>query len=185
MVGIGGRVGVTLVLLTALSAYAGDRKEIIPGPVLVADGGMSGSFRVEDSKRGPESVGTGGACLVFSARRRGGAACQADSGCQPDSVFAGGSGYCLRKDGARTGRCWTRPAESPSAPYCRRSQARPLPVGEPIAFPVDAGGQLLPVAAPRPGWWRVHACLNLAPGACADPNNPAKQTRDGPPRRIR
>ena len=185
MVGTRDRIGITFVLLAALSAHAADRKEIIAGPVLVADGGMSGSFRVEDSKRGPKSVGTGGACLVFSARRRGGAACQADSDCQPDAVFADSSGYCLRKDDARAGRCWIRPAESPSAPYCRRSSVRPLPVGERIAFPVDAGGRLLPVAAPRPGWWRVHACLNLAPGACADPNNPAKQTRDGPPLRTR
>lgn len=185
MVGTGGRIGITLVLLAALSVHAADRKEIIPGPVLVADGGMSGSFRIEDSTRGLQSTGTGGACLVFSARRRGGAACQTDSDCQPDADFAGGSGYCLRKDAARKGRCWTRPAEAPGAPYCRRSPVRPLPVGERIAVPVDAGGRPLPVAGPRPGWWRVHACLNLAPGACADASNPARYTRDGPPRRIR
>ena len=89
------RLRITLLFLAALSAHASDRKEIIAGPVRLADGGMSGSFRIEASALGVQSVGTGGACLVFSMRRRGGAACRTDGDCKLDELFSGGSGYCL------------------------------------------------------------------------------------------
>ncbi len=179
------RVFMALLLLASMSAAAEERREIIPGPVQSGDAGISGSFRIEASPLGVESTGTGGACLVFNARRRGGAVCRADADCKPDVAFAGGSGYCLGAGPSRTGRCWTRPAESKDAPLCRRSPTVPLPVGQQIGFPVDAAGRLLPVAKPRAGWWRVHACLNLLPGACADPASKARHTRDGPPRKIR
>lgn len=182
---IGSRMWMALFLFAAMPVAAEDRKEIIPGPVQLGEAGMSGSFRIEASPLGVESTGTGGACLVFSARRRGGAVCRTDTDCKPDDVFAGGSGYCLGAGPSRTGRCWTRPAETKDAPLCRRSAAMPLPVGQQIGFPVDAAGRSLPVAKPRPGWWRVHACLNLVLGACADPAGKARHTRDGPPRKIR
>lgn len=174
-----------LLVVAAIPTGAAVRKEIIPGPVQLDKSGMSGSFRIEASPRGVESTGTGGACLVFSTRKRGGAACHVDSDCKPDVAFTGGSGYCLGAGPSRTGRCWSRPAESKDAPLCRRSPIVPLPVGEQIGFPVDAAGRLLPVAKPRAGWWRVHACLNLVPGACAGPTSQARHTRDGPPRKIR
>ena len=166
-------------------AHSQSRKEIIAGPVEVADQRISGSFKVVESDRsGIESNGSGGACLVFSQSRSGSQTCRQDSDCSPDQQFAGGSAYCLHQGKAPQGRCWTRPAETPATPYCRRSPAAPLPLDQDIVFPVDAAGKLAPVVSARPGWWRVHACLNKAPGACADPANPDKMTSDGPPRKL-
>jgi hypothetical protein len=49
--------------------------------------------------------------------------------------------------------------------------------------------RVLKVSAPemnlRPGWRRIHACLDITAGACADPANPRKLISDGPPAKVR
>lgn len=174
-----------LLVLTATMAKAGDRLEIVAGPVRMDAAGLTGSFRVEGTGSQETGSGSGGACLVHSVERAGGATCRADADCKRDPTAAvGGSGYCVHDAGPGTGRCWIRPSETPNSPYCRRSRTQPLPVGETLHLPVDAAGSVRPVLGPEPGWWRVHACLNLVPGACGDAGNPNKRIDDGPPGRV-
>jgi hypothetical protein len=174
-----------LVSVLTSAASAQSRKAIIAGPIEMAGNTISGSFKVEQPRRGGvEAVGTGGACLVFSEQRSGGAACNVDDDCTLDPPFTGGHAYCLHSGKAKKGRCWVRPAETASVSYCLRSPAIPLPLNQSIAFPVDSSGNLLPVVNARPGWWRVHACLKIASGACANPADPSKLIIDGPPAKV-
>ncbi|MGH8062909.1 MAG: hypothetical protein ACREO7_12950 [Pseudoxanthomonas sp.] len=177
-----------IALAANVSAAPPTSKKIVAGPVVATGSGITGSFKVVEDRSGIPSTGTGGACLVFSKHRRGGPSCKADSDCALAPEFTGGHGYCLLSKGfpspSKQGKCWMRPAETPEAPYCRRSTSTPNPLDQDIGLPVDATGNLRPVAGAKPGWWRVHACLNGAAGACADSVNPDKMTHDGPPRRI-
>jgi hypothetical protein len=176
---------VLLANLVISPAYCQTRKQLIAGAVEVTGNKVTGSFRVEEPGRnGIEASGTGGACLVFSKHSGGGATCRVDDECTLDAQFAGGAAYCLRPDGAKTGRCWMRPSETPDAPYCRRSPLVPLPTNQSIEFPVDGSGKLLPATNVRPGWWRVHACLNKQPGGCASSADLNKITSNGAPRKI-
>jgi hypothetical protein len=182
---ISSAVLILLVSVLTSAASAPSRRAIIAGPIKVAGNTISGSFTVEQPRRGGvEAIGTGGACLVYSEQRSGGAACNADADCVLDPVLAGGHPYCLRAGNEKKGRCWVRPAETPSVPYCLRSPAAPLPLNRNIEFPVDSSGNLLPVANVRPGWWRVHACLNITAGACGNPTDPSKLINDGPPAKV-
>jgi len=175
-------------LLAAATVAAADtpsdpgRKSIVAGAVSRDAGGLRGSFRVVASASGIASPGTGGACLVFSRHRTGGAACHVDSDCTLPPDLAGGYAYCLH-DGpaAAVGRCWLRPAGN----YCMRSRTAPLPLGVDIAFPRDDAGNPKSVSPVTRGWWRVHACLNGAPGACGQIDAPNLQTSDGLPRKFR
>lgn len=174
-----------LAALCALATVAGAQTpmRIVPGPVEVDARGMHASFRIEAHPDGIVSNGSGGACLVYSSGPNGGESCRADSECRLAPAFAGGHAYCLDRQGAADGRgkCWVRP---PGGDYCLRSRT-PLPLGTAIAVPVDADGRLAPVARPRPGWWRVHACLNGAPGACAQAGSVERMLVDGPVRHVR
>jgi hypothetical protein len=171
------------VLMSVASAQS--RKAIIAGPIAVSGNTIAGSFKVEETSRGgAEATGSGGACLVFSEHRGGGAACNADNDCALDPPFTGGHAYCLRSGNEKKGRCWLRPAETPSVPYCLRSPVAPLPLNASIEFPVDSSGNLLPVANARAGWWRVHACLNITARGCASPADPGKLISDGPPAKV-
>ena len=177
----------TIVLLAGLVvvadvACAQNRKQILAQPVAVTRGGMTGAFEIVESPSGIDSVGTGGACLLFSRHARGGTPCRTDSECTLDPPFAGGHAYCLHRDGApkKKGRCWVRPAGN----YCLRSPAAPHPLATSIAFPLDAAGKLQPITDPLPGWWRVHACLNGKVQAACGTNDPDRMISDGPPRRL-
>ncbi len=177
---------VATALLATISASgcmtAQTRKTIVAGNVELASGGITGWFEVRQSPSGIVSSGTGGACLVFSKQANGESACKVDADCAPDPGLAGARGYCLDRGNTpgKTGRCWFRPTGN----YCLRS-ANPLPLATPIQLPVDAAGNVQPVANPLPGWWRVHACLNGTAGACADAASADKRTSDGPPKRVR
>lgn len=174
------RMVLLLGLASASAAQAAPPYRIIAGPVAVTPAGLAGSFTLQaGGDREASAAPTGGACLVYSAQADGGAQCSSDTDCDAAPVFPGGSGYCLRRDPQSAGRCWLRPADG-VANVCRRSPTRALVAGETLAFPIDGQGRLQPLAAPLPGWWRVHACMNLVPGACRQPDSPDRRTADGP-----
>ena len=182
---------VVLAGIVTLPSHAGPptRKKITAGPVVVTGNGLSGSFEVTENPSGIPSTGTGGACLVLSKDIHGGPACRTDSDCalDPQSLAVGGHAYCLAPGGVlnafRKKRCWIRPG-APGT-HCRLSKQIPQPLDQTLAFPVDAAGNLQPLPAPQPGWWRVHACLNgQINGACGDPANPDRMFSDGPPKKI-
>ena len=177
------RVILVALLTSSFATLAVAAPRLLAGPVTVSPAGLTGSFGLAAEEDGPTAPVTGGACLVYSAQPEGGARCDRDADCDPAPVFPGGGGYCLREDAGRPGRCWLRPADS-VAPVCRRSPTKTLVPGETLEFPLAAQGALAPLANPRPGWWRVHACVNLAPGACGRSDDAQRITADGPARRV-
>ena len=180
------RILALLVGVIALPAYSETRKEIIAGPVEVTGNSISGSFRVEEARHGGiVSDGTGGACLIFSKQRSGGATCESDGDCTADPGFADATGICVRESSnAARGKCWTHPADTPDAPYCHRSPFAPNPMNQDVALPVDDSGNPHPLVNPTQGWWRVFACLNGAPQACGHGDLPHLMFNSGPARKI-
>lgn len=165
-------------------------RRIVAGPVVRNARGISGSFHVASTSAGGGNAGvvsdgTGGACLLFSARREGGATCRDDGDCRSQAALSGGAGYCVAASDAARGRCWIRPAETAGTPYCLRSPHHPLPMGTEVAFPSDDQGRTRPISNPARGWWRVHACLNRLPMGCASPERDNRQTDDGTPFHVR
>ncbi|MFS8063405.1 MAG: hypothetical protein ACMG5Z_02340 [Luteimonas sp.] len=182
------RLVVAAVLLAILvgapdGARAQSRKKIAAQAVEATGEGIKGAFEIRESPSGILSPGTGGACLLFSKQARGGSACRQDSDCTPGPEFVGGSAYCLHRnsDPRKKGRCWSRPAGN----YCLRLPTVPHPLDTNIEFPLDATGKLQPVSNPKPGWWRVHACLSgTVTGSCGYVEDADKMFSDGPPTRI-
>ncbi|MDB6163492.1 MAG: hypothetical protein JWL98_924 [Xanthomonadaceae bacterium] len=182
-------VGLVLLFgVIMIPAHSQTRKQIVAGPIKVSGGRISGSFRVDEPRRGGiTSNGTGGACLVAELGNR---ACNTQDDCADlgKKYHPDGSAYCLPAESKhRHKTCWVRGAD---LDYCRKSPMVPLPLNTTLALPDVEPHRLPSMHRIR---WRVLACLNgydeiakTDNRACADPTGKKpKMTSDGPPRRIR
>ena len=168
--------------------HAQTRRQIVAGPVHVTGDTISGSFRVEESRRaGIVSAGTGGACLVAERSDR---ACIRDDDCGDlrTHYHPFGAAYCLQPQGARSHKtCWVRPGAD--VDFCLKSPKAALPLDTRLELPQADPGV---IAGGRGLRWRVHACLNgyddVLKGdnhACGDGSSSNLMTSDGPPRQVR
>ena len=176
-----------IMIVAALPAGAQSRRQIIAGPAKATGDTISGSFRVQESRRaGIVSGGTGGACLVAERSDR---LCDADADCSDlrTQYHPAGAAYCLDPPGMTKHKtCWVRPGAD--VDFCLKSPVAALPLDTRIELP-----QVDPhvMADGHDVRWRVHACLNgydAAAGAdnhaCGDSSATNRMTSDGPPRRI-
>jgi hypothetical protein len=176
-----------LLIAIALPAQAQTRRQIVAGPVKAAGDGISGSFRVQESRRaGIVSIGTGGACLVAERSDR---ACETDGDCVDlrTHYHPHGAAYCLSQPGLhKHATCWVRPGKD--VDFCLKSPVAALPLDTRLELPhVDPRT----MADGHDVRWRVHACLNGYDAAtkadnhaCGDSAATNRMTSDGPPRRI-
>jgi hypothetical protein len=176
-----------ITMVAAFPAGAQTRRQIVAGPVKATGDTISGSFRVDaPRRRGIQSSGTGGACLVAEPGDR---ECSTDVDCSDlrTKYHPAGAAYCLRQGGMKKHKtCWVRPG--PDLDFCLKSPVAPLPAITRIDLP-----QVDPrvMGAGPDVRWRVHACLNGYDAAakadnhaCGDSTASNRMTSDGPPRRI-
>jgi hypothetical protein len=178
-----------LIGLSTSAAQAQTRMKIVAGPVKATGETISGSFRVQESRRaGIISNGTGGACLVAE---RSDHACSTDDDCGDlrTQYHPAGWAYCLDRPGVQHKTCWVRPGVDTD--FCLKSPVAPLPLDTRIDLPQVDPRVVGPGHAIR---WRVIACLNgydavtkagnRACGGHPTGTNPELMTSNGPARRV-
>ena len=162
-----------------LSASGPDKMTNAPGTVQTDSlGNLSGDFEIRLANPGepglPNSVGTGGACLIaqYPVAPR---SCRTDEECKI-SAASGTTwdGYCVRDEKAGGGKggemdtasntseveappgtCWVKPSEA----FCLKGEPAghwSTPSADPTKF----------IEATKAKKWRVYTCLNGDPGAC-------------------